>query len=159
MLGFLSELNVNCPGVPSRPALGSHKARIRISGGHCHTPGASQLLLYVERAMESWRYPQAIRVPVRSSKMSLLDMLAYRMTCFGRRQNPGVHVFDGRPGLCAPHLCSWINILDSTHDTITSDHSKRLLRAIDDDSRYSVKLRSSSRLNRWLRHRLGQTDG
>ena len=82
MLGFLSELNVNCAGVPSPPALGSHKARTRISGGHCHTPGASQLLLYVERAMESWRYPhrlevavQALRVPVRSSKVSFVLFL------------------------------------------------------------------------------------
>ena len=41
MLGLLSELNVNCAGVPSPLALGSHKARIRISGGHCHTPGAA----------------------------------------------------------------------------------------------------------------------
>lgn len=49
-------------------------------------------------------------------------------------------------------------VLHPSYVVITSDHSKILLRAIDDDPCCSVKLRSSFRPNRRLRH-LGETTG
>ena len=48
-------------------------------------------------------------------------------------------------------------MLHPSYGKITSDHSEMLLRAIDDPG-YSVKLRSSSRPDRRLRH-LGETAG